>query len=105
MSKFVLGPDEHLYREGFALYLKSTLNIYRGDARITSKRFVYCKKNPFLGRLLGPIVKAKTIVFEIALANIVSVHKEKNGLVFNYILTQRDGTTFALSLIKQNWIQ
>lgn len=110
MAKFSLDHEEHLYKEGMASYLKSTMNTHNGNAIITSKRFVFCK-NPLgiafgaLGIAAGMLVKSKEIDFEIPLNEIISIHRERQGLGSKYVLTRRDGHTFAMSFMKADeWL-
>jgi len=111
MGKFSLRADERLLMDGYATYLKSALNVYQGDAYLTSSRFVYCKKNPILfyalaGPIFGHLFKGKTIVFEIELSVIRSLVREKQGFGFKYVITTEHGEQVALGFgtRSQKWI-
>lgn len=101
MTKFNLKVGESLYVEGYTAYLKSALNVYQGDAYLTSERFVYCKKSTLifyllLGPLLGHLIKGKSVVFEFPLSDLKSIHEEKHGFGKKFVITLHDGNEYSV---------
>lgn len=112
MGKFECGPDERLYLEGYCVYLKSSVSIYQGDAYLTSKRFVYCRKNRILywlllGPVLGMLTKGKNIIFELNLQEIKSIVKQKHGMGSKYVIGAADGRQFPIQFMsrKDLWVE
>jgi len=110
-TKFALRIGETLIKEGYASYLKSTLNVLQGNGYLTSKRFVYCKKSTFLfyfllGPLLGYLIKGKQVIFEIPLARFSAISLQKQGLGKKIVLETKDGQQYGLGFLNQDaWLK
>ena len=111
MTKFSLNDGESLFMEGYTVYMMSAMNVYQGDAYLTSERFVYCKKSDLifyllLGPLFGHLVKGKSIVFQFSLTELKSIHEEKHGLGKIFILTLCNGNQYAIQFgtRREKWV-
>lgn len=110
-TKFALQIGETLIKEGYASYLKSTLNVVQGNGYLTSQRFVYCKKSTFLfyfllGPLFGHLVKGTQVIFEIPLAQFSALSQQKHGLAKKVVLETKGGQQYGVQFISQDtWLK
>ena len=110
-TKFTLQIGETLIKEGYATYLKSTLNVFQGNGYLTSQRFVYCKKSTFLfyfllGPLFGHLIKGKQVIFEIPLTQFSAISQQKHGLGKKTVLETKDGQQYGVGFISQDaWLK
>lgn len=109
MTKIEFNNNEQVFMEGSVSYLKSKINVLQGTGYLTSKRFIFCKRNGLMNALLGGLlvhlVKGKNIMFEINLDNVESINGLKHGFAKKYILKDKSGNEYALQFIrKDKWL-
>lgn len=103
-KRFELIADEKLIEEGFASYIKSTLNVVLCHVALTNHRIVICKKNMIGGMAIFGIAgaaislarKQTKIMFQIPVADITGVRNAKHGFSRKYRFSTYSGETYDL---------
>lgn len=107
MPNFEILNGEYVIREGMMAYIKSPINAQVCDCTLTTQRLVACSKQFWLWGLFSFLFASKSVAFDIPLATVRSIVKEKHGLGEKYIISSTTGLHVAVqfnSSIDQ-WIE
>ena len=94
-ERFHLREGEMLRMEGYTVYVRGRVSVVPGDAYLTTRRFVFCRK-PRMPLGIGQFFRGRKIVFAFGLEELLSITQQKHGFGRMHVFRLRNSAEFGI---------